>query len=68
MKKKKLDGLSLKKNMISKLGSSKVKGGIIVLVTEGCVTYGDCTRNCIVLTGGCGLTEVNCDSIHIACN
>lgn len=74
MKKKKLDGLSLKKNVISRIGSSAVKGGIIIMVSNGCPSYNDCSaklecnsKDCIVQTDGCGHTEVSCRSIHVNC-
>ncbi len=78
MKKKKLNGLSLKKNVISKLDGHYIRGGNLGTTTN-CVLPGTrkcntnsaalpCfSRDCVVLTGECGLTEVECKSIHVAC-
>ncbi len=76
MKKKKLEGLSLNKNTISRLNSSTIKGGNLG-TTTGCPPQGgtrNCptnsaalpcfSRDCVVLTGECAHTEVNCLPIY----
>ncbi|WP_299884840.1 class I lanthipeptide [uncultured Lacinutrix sp.] len=70
MKKKKFNGLSLNKNVISKLNSSAIRGGI----EKGTKDYDTASaalpcfsRDCVVLTGECAETEINCLSIRIAC-
>ncbi|MBQ0735981.1 class I lanthipeptide [Aquimarina celericrescens] len=79
MKKKKLDSLSLNKSTISRLNSSIIKGGNLGTTTNcpppggtrNCPTASAATpcfsRECIVQTGECGLTEQSCDSIHVHC-
>ncbi len=78
MKKKKLEGLSLSKNVISRLGGLNVKGGHLGTTTNcGFPGTRDCpansaatpcfSRNCVVLTGECGETDMGCKSIHVAC-
>ncbi|WP_298546764.1 class I lanthipeptide [uncultured Aquimarina sp.] len=75
MKKKKFDGLSLNKNVISKLNGNYIKGGGVILVTGGCPSYNDCSANLPCLSGDCevGTIECNkpsqqtCHSIHKAC-
>ncbi|MBW1298856.1 hypothetical protein [Aquimarina litoralis] len=77
MKKKKLSGLSLKKNVVSRLGSSAIRGG-----NNSNMSMCDCptgnqagcpgdsrpfSKDCIVRTGECGPTEVECQSIQVAC-
>ncbi|MCK8522687.1 hypothetical protein M0D21_13970 [Aquimarina sp. D1M17] len=77
MKKKKLDNLSLKKNVISRLGGLSVKGGVFNSLVK-CVSQDvkcdtasaalPCfSKDCIVQTNECGQTEVNCLSLDVAC-
>ncbi|SEL35540.1 hypothetical protein SAMN04487910_2222 [Aquimarina amphilecti] len=75
MKKKKLNGLSLKKNIVSRLGSLRIKGGDPLMSRDDCPTGkfycptddGLISEGCAILTIDCGPTEVNCHSIHINC-
>ena len=76
---KKINGLSLKKHVISKLNSNIIRGGGTGTTTD-CTAQGgtrNCptasaaipcfSRDCIVQTGECGPTEVMCLSIHVSC-
>ncbi|WP_159092225.1 hypothetical protein [Aquimarina sp. Aq107] len=81
MKKKKLNGLSLKKNVVSRLGSSAIKGGgndtsligpICTVGTRYCPTDSatpNCfSKNCEVVSKNiCGETDMNCDSVQVHC-
>jgi len=79
MKKKKLNGLSLKKNVISKLNGSSVRGGGGTSLIECTVGTRHCDTNsadlpcfskqCDVLSKNvvCGHTDKACDSIQVHC-
>ena len=78
MKKKKLNGLSLNKNVISRLKSSTIKGGgtnmsycdCPTAIINGCPDPGSgmISADCGVQTDNCGHTEQSCESVHIHCN
>ena len=78
MKKKKLNGLSLNKNVISRLNSRAIMGGDPLMSKVDCPTgiYYTCpdpgsgmiSADCGVQTDNCGHTEQSCESVHIHCN
>ncbi|MGY3795056.1 hypothetical protein [Aquimarina sp. 433] len=77
MKKKKLNGLSLKKNVISRLGSQGIKGGFFTHddnrtepVDSRCdcgsgITVIDRTKDCILTDDG--ESFLTCDSYGVHC-
>ncbi|MFD2561666.1 class I lanthipeptide [Aquimarina rubra] len=71
MKKKKFDGLSLNKNVISKLNGGSIRGGGNVTKVYPCPeesNHNSCQSDgCYVLTEDCALSEVDCDSKRIHC-
>ncbi|MDH7446919.1 hypothetical protein [Aquimarina sp. 2201CG14-23] len=78
MKKKKLEGLSLNKNIVSRLNSAAIKGGTAGTATcqlpgtRHCATNSAATpcfsRECIVQTGECEISKDHlCHSIDLAC-
>ena len=75
-RKKKLNGLLLNKNVITKLNGASINGGGVVtydcgLGTRICNTNSanlDCyTLDCPVQSNPCELTQASCDSIHVQC-